>query len=146
MEAEEVVSIGDSVFLLEISELAHKYLTPETWSQLDGAVRLYTISLERVQGNRPITPYELGIAADRRRPFSRAGGGRRGRWRACARSGGEIADQVRDEGDGKKQGVDASASAFFVTIGPREYRKRLSFDNLKISAKNLIFICYQENI
>lgn len=46
----------------------------------------------------------------------------------------------------KEQGADASASAFFVTIGPREYRKRLSSDNLKISAKNLIFFCYQENI
>lgn len=65
MGVEEVVSTGDSVFLLEISELAHKYLTPETWSQLDGAVRLYTISLERVQGNRPITPYELGILVDK---------------------------------------------------------------------------------
>ena len=45
-----------------------------------------------------IKPAIKGIAADRRRPFSRAGGGRRGRWRACARSGGEIAGQARDEG------------------------------------------------
>lgn len=65
MEVEEVVLIGDSVFLFEISELAHKYLTPETWSQLDGAVQLYTISLERVQGTRPITPFELGILASK---------------------------------------------------------------------------------
>ena len=65
MGIEEVVSIGDSVFLFEISELAHKYLTPETWSQLDGAVQLYTISLERVQGTRPITPYELCVLADK---------------------------------------------------------------------------------
>lgn len=54
MGIEEVVSIGDSVFLLEISELAHKYLTPETWNQLEGAVQLYTISLERVKGTRHI--------------------------------------------------------------------------------------------
>lgn len=54
MGVEEVVSIGDSVFLFEISELAHKYLTSDTWSQLEGAVQLYTISLERVQGSRPI--------------------------------------------------------------------------------------------
>lgn len=65
MGAEEVVSIGESVFLFEISELSHKYLTPETWSQLDGAVQLYTISLERVQGVRPITPFELGILAEK---------------------------------------------------------------------------------
>ena len=45
-----------------------------------------------------IKPAIKGIAADRRRPFSRAGGGRRGRWRACAKSGGEIAGQARDEG------------------------------------------------
>lgn len=65
MGVEEVVSIGDSVFLFEISELAHKYLTSDTWSQLEGAVQLYTISLERVQGSRPITPYELSILTDK---------------------------------------------------------------------------------
>lgn len=47
---------------------------------------------------------------------------------------------------GGKKGQMPKHTALFVTIGPREYRKRLSFDNLKISAKNLIFICYQENI
>ena len=65
MGGEEVVSIGDSVFLFEISALAPKYLTSETWSQLEGAVRLYTISLDRVQGTRPITPFKLGILADK---------------------------------------------------------------------------------
>ena len=65
MRVEEVVSVGDSIFLFEISELARKYLTPETWSQLDGAVQLYTISLERVQGSRPVTAYELGILSEK---------------------------------------------------------------------------------
>ena len=65
MGVEEVVSIGDSTFLFEISELAQKYLTPETWSQLNGAIQLYTISLERVQGTIPITPFELSMLADK---------------------------------------------------------------------------------
>jgi len=66
---------------------------------------LRLLKRERVDAKASAFFVRIRIVADRPRPFSQAAGDRRGRWRACARSGGI---PVQCSGDT----VDSSAGIF----------------------------------
>ena len=55
------VKTGDNVFLLDISVLDDNYLSSDTLCSLEGKVELFTVTLDRIEGNNPVSPYQLGI-------------------------------------------------------------------------------------
>lgn len=50
------IRVGDNTFLIDISPLSDKYLSSNSLQSLNREVDLYSITLERVKGNQPVSP------------------------------------------------------------------------------------------
>lgn len=69
---EDEVSVGDNIFLFDISELDDKYLSSDTLRDIRSVAELYSINLERVVGRAPVKPAEFSVLVRRVELFLQA--------------------------------------------------------------------------
>lgn len=61
----EVVESGSNVFLFQIFPLQESYFSDETLKFINGKVQLFTITLERIKGDKTVLPWEFSSVVNR---------------------------------------------------------------------------------